>query len=171
MSGKLSDTEHNTVVFFPDKFIITLEIDLYNQQYYKEGKMKELSELNLPDDVLYSEDHEWAKKEGDTVKIGISDYAQDQLGDIVFVELPEVGAKLSSGSAFGVVESVKSVSDMLMPVGGEVTGVNDNLESSPELVNTDPYDEGWMIIVKPDDPSEYDSLMTIDEYKDMLREG
>ena len=121
--------------------------------------MKEISELNLPEDVRYAEDHEWVKSEGDTAKIGISDYAQDQLGDVVFVELPQVGDVFEKGAEFGTVESVKAVSELYIPVGGEVVAVNTALEEAPELVNTDPYGEGWMVAVKPSDPAQIDALM------------
>ena len=131
--------------------------------------MKELSELKFPDDVRYAESHEWAKSEGDTVKVGISDYAQDQLGDIVFVELPEKGDSLEKGEEFGTVESVKAVSELYMPVGGEIVAVNSGLEDAPEQVNNTPYTEGWMIEIKPDDPSEMDSLLTGDAYLKKLK--
>ena len=131
--------------------------------------MKELSELNLPDDVRYAESHEWAKSEGDTVKVGITDYAQDQLGDIVFVELPENGDSLEKGEEFGTVESVKAVSELYMPVGGEIVAVNSGLEDAPELVNNTPYTDGWMIEIKPDNPSEMDSLLTGDAYLEKLK--
>ena len=131
--------------------------------------MKELSEINLPVDLRYAESHEWAKSEGDKVKIGISDYAQDQLGDIVFVELPEIGDSLEKGEEFGTVESVKAVSELYMPVGGEIVAVNPALEDSPESVNNSPYTEGWMIEVKPDSPSELDALLTHDAYLENLK--
>jgi len=131
--------------------------------------MKELNELVLPDDVLYSDDHEWVRVEGDTVRIGISDFAQDQLGDIVYVDLPAVGTSFQKDQSFGVVESVKSVSEMLMPFNGEIVEVNDVLEDNPELVNTDTYGDGWMIVVKPDDPSEIDSLFTPQKYRELLK--
>jgi glycine cleavage system H protein len=131
--------------------------------------MKELSELKFPDDVRYAESHEWAKSEGDTVKVGISDYAQDQLGDIVFVELPENGDSLEKGEEFGTVESVKAVSELYMPVGGEIVAVNSGLEDAPERVNNTPYTDGWMIEVKPDNPSELDHLMTGDAYLEKLK--
>jgi glycine cleavage system H protein len=131
--------------------------------------MKELGELILPEDVRFAKDHEWAKPDKDKVKIGISDYAQDQLGDIVFVELPQVGDALGKGDQFGTVESVKAVSELYMPLSGEVLGVNKVLEESPELVNKAPYAEGWMIEVKPRDPSELDDLMTKEAYIQMLK--
>jgi len=131
--------------------------------------MKEINDLILPDDIRYSQSHEWAKAEGDKVKVGISDYAQDQLGDIVFVELPDVGESFEKGAEFGTVESVKAVSELYMPVGGEIIAVNTALEDAPELVNNTPYSDGWMIEVKPDDPSEMDNLMNQDEYLQTLK--
>ena len=131
--------------------------------------MKEINELNLPEGLRYAEDHEWAKPEGESVRIGISDYAQDQLGDIVFVELPEIGTTFSKGDEFGTVESVKAVSELYMPISGEVTEINPNLEDTPELVNNDPYEGGWMITVKSNDPGEIDALMTKEAYLEMLK--
>ena len=131
--------------------------------------MKELSELNLPDDVRYAESHEWARSEGDNIKVGISDYAQDQLGDIVFVELPEVGDSLDKGEEFGTVESVKAVSELYMPVGGEIVAVNSGLEDNPEWVNNTPYADGWMIEIKPDNPSTIDDLLNNDAYLEKLK--
>jgi glycine cleavage system H protein len=131
--------------------------------------MKEISELNLPEDVRYTEDHEWIKPEGDTLKIGISDYAQDQLGDIVFVELPGVGATFGKGEEFGTVESVKAVSELYMPVGGEIVSLNTDLADAPELVNTDPYQDGWMIEIRADNPEDIDMLMKRDAYLEMLK--
>jgi glycine cleavage system H protein len=131
--------------------------------------MKEIHELNLPDDIRYAEDHEWAKAEGEKVRVGIDDYAQDQLGDIVFVELPKVGDKFAKGEAFGTVESVKAVSELFMPLGGEIIAINQNLEEAPENVNNSPYEDGWMIDVKPDDFSEIEQLMTKDAYLEMLK--
>ena len=131
--------------------------------------MKEINELNLPDDLRYTDDHEWAKAEGEKVKIGITDYAQDQLGEIIFVEVPEVGDTLEKGANFGSLESVKAVSDMVMPVGGEVLAVNTALEDAPELLNQDPYSGGWIIEIKPGDPSELDQLMDKNAYLEMLK--
>ena len=131
--------------------------------------MKEISDLNLPEDVRYTKDHEWAKLEGDTITIGINDYAQDQLGEIVFVELPEVGDSFSQEEEFGSVESVKAVSELYIPVSGEIVAVNEDLEDSPELVNEDCYQGGWIIKVKPEDPSEMDALMDKAAYLDMLK--
>ncbi|MBW1730096.1 MAG: glycine cleavage system protein GcvH [Deltaproteobacteria bacterium] len=130
--------------------------------------MKELSELVLPEDVRYTKDHEWGRLEGDVVRCGISDYAQDQLGDIVFVELPEVGERFEQGGQLGTVESVKAVAELYAPVAGEVVAVNGMLEDSPQLVNQDPYGQGWMIDVKPDDPAQLDTLMDAQAYRKML---
>jgi len=131
--------------------------------------MKDIEELNLPEDIGYSNDHEWAKAEGDIVKVGISDYAQDALGDIVFVELPEVGTPLEAGDEFGTLESVKAVSELYMPIGGEIVTVNEELEDSPELINEDPY-SGWIIEVKPNDMDELDDLLDREAYLEHLRD-
>ena len=131
--------------------------------------MKELNELNFPDDVRYAKSHEWARTDGDKIKIGISDYAQDQLGDIVFVELPEVGDNFGQGEEFGTVESVKAVSELYMPVAGEVVAINDGLEDAPEKVNNTPYGDGWMLEVKADNPAEMDDLMDNNAYVETLK--
>lgn len=130
--------------------------------------MKEINELNLPTDVRYSDDHEWAKITGDTIKVGISDYAQDQLGDIVFVELPEVGDSFEAGDEFGTLESVKAVSELYIPVGGEIVAVNNELEDAPELVNQDPYN-GWIIELKPNNINDLESLLDRDAYLEILK--
>ncbi len=131
--------------------------------------MKELEELFLPDDVQYTETHEWVRGDGGSVTVGINDYAQDQLGDIVFVELPEVGDIFEKGEEFGTLESVKAVSEICMPVSGEITAINESLEEAPELVNQEPYNDGWIIKVKPDDPDEIKTLMHSEEYVEMLK--
>ena len=131
--------------------------------------MKEINELALPEDLKYTEDHEWARTEGDIVTIGINDYAQDQLGEIVFVELPEPGDTFSQGDEFGSVESVKAVSEMYIPISGEIVEINEDLEDAPELVNNECYQGGWIIKVKPEDPSELDGLMDKGAYLDMLK--
>jgi len=130
--------------------------------------MKSIDELNLPEDCRYTQNHEWARAERDKVRVGISDYAQDQLDDIVFVELPQVGDTFEKGDEFGTVESVKAVSELYMPVGGEVIAINSILEDSPQLVNESPYGEGWMIDVRPTDPTEIDTLLTRQAYLEML---
>jgi glycine cleavage system H protein len=131
--------------------------------------MKEISELQFRDDFFYSKDHEWAKSEGDKVRLGISDYAQDQLGDIVFVELPLIGSRLTKGEQFGTIESVKTVSELYMPLGGEILSVNNAMEGSPELINTEPYESGWMIEIKPSDPGELKGLMNREAYLGFLK--
>ncbi len=131
--------------------------------------MKELDELKFPDDVRYTKDHEWARIDGEKIRIGITDYAQDQLGDIVFVEVPEAGATYKKGDVCGTLESVKAVAEMYIPISGEIIGVNTSLEGSPDLVNTAPYTDGWIADVKPDDSSEMAGLMTADAYREMLK--
>lgn len=124
--------------------------------------------MNHPDGLWYSSDHEWAKIDGSTARIGITDYAQDALGDVVFVELPEVGAKLEAGTSFGEVESTKSVSDLFAPVAGSVSAVNDALNENPELVNTDPYGDGWICDVALDDATAAESLMDAAAYRALV---
>ncbi|MGD8250766.1 MAG: glycine cleavage system protein GcvH [Desulfobacterales bacterium] len=131
--------------------------------------MKAIDELKLPDDLRYTKDHEWAKSDGDAVRVGITDYAQDALGDVVFVELPEVGDTFSAGDEFGTVESVKAVSELFMPLSGEVASVNGDLADSPERVNQEPYDGGWMLTLKPSDPSAMKDLMDKAAYVEMLK--
>lgn len=130
--------------------------------------MKEINELNLPDGPRYTQDHEWAEPADDGIRCGISDYAQNQLGDIVFVELPQVGDTLAKGDEFGTVESVKAVAELYMPVGGEIIAVNGELEDAPQLVNQDPYGSGWMVVIKPTDPGEMESLMDKETYRQTL---
>ena len=131
--------------------------------------MKEISELNLPENARYAENHEWATPDGEEAIIGISDYAQDQLGDIVFVEMPQIGDSFAKGEEFGTVESVKAVAELYLPVGGEVVSVNSALEESPELVNTSPHGDGWIVRIRPTDPKEMDMLMSKDAYLEMLK--
>ncbi len=131
--------------------------------------MKAIEELNLPDSLRYTKDHEWAETEGGTIRIGITDYAQDALGDVVFVELPEVGATFEEGEEFGTVESVKAVSELFMPVSGEVVEINGELGDSPELVNQDPYGGGWMLRIKASDPAQMDGLLEKGAYLEMLK--
>ena len=131
--------------------------------------MKDLNDVILPDDLKYSQSHEWSRLDGGSVKIGITDYAQDQLGDIVFVELPDVGTVFQKGEEFGTVESVKAVSELYIPISGEITAVNTSLEDSPELVNNDPYNNGWMLELNPSDPAEMDTLLSNDAYLETLK--
>ncbi|ASF40299.1 glycine cleavage system protein GcvH [Halobacillus halophilus] len=126
--------------------------------------------MSVPKDLRYSEEHEWVKEEGGKVRIGITDFAQSELGDIVFVELPEVGDELEADEPFGSVESVKTVSELYAPLSGKVVEVNEELEDSPEFVNESPYDKAWMVIVEPGDSSEMDELMSSDQYEEMINE-
>ncbi|TCT19110.1 glycine cleavage system H protein [Melghiribacillus thermohalophilus] len=126
--------------------------------------------MSLPKEYRYSEEHEWVKVEGEKIRIGITDFAQSELGDIVFVELPEVGDEIEAEEPFGSVESVKTVSELYAPVSGKVVEVNEELEDSPELVNESPYEKAWMIIVEPEDMSQVDDLMTAEQYEEMISE-
>ena len=126
---------------------------------------------NVPKELKYTREHEWAKQEGDRVRVGITDYAQEQLGDVVFVELPKVGAKVTAAKAFGVVESVKAVSDLFAPVSGEVVEANGELTKKPETVNQEPYGKGWMIVIKPSNKVEWDQLLTAQQYEDFLKQA
>ncbi|MGM0420019.1 MAG: glycine cleavage system protein GcvH [Bacillota bacterium] len=126
--------------------------------------------MNVPAGLYYSEDHEWVKVEDGVGTVGITDFAQDELGDIVFVELPEIGDQFDYNENFGVIESVKAVSDLYLPVGGEVVEVNEELLDQPELVNEDPYKAGWIVKVSLTDESELDNLMDSDQYSSFLEE-
>ena len=119
----------------------------------------------IPDDLKYSHDHEWARASGDVVRIGITDYAQDALGDVVFVELPSVGTTVQAGAAIGEVESTKSVSEIYSPVGGTVSAVNESLSSSPETVNGDPYGEGWICEITTENSDDFDALLDAEGYR------
>jgi glycine cleavage system H protein len=124
--------------------------------------------MNLPENLKYTKDHEWIKVDGDEAYIGITDFAQGELGDIVFVEVETEGEELGQGDVFGTVEAVKTVSDLFMPVDGEVLEFNSDLESSPELVNEDPYEKGWMIKIKLSDPSQLDDLLAVGDYQEVI---
>ncbi|MEN2465577.1 glycine cleavage system protein GcvH [Ornithinibacillus sp. JPR2-1] len=126
--------------------------------------------MSLPNDLLYSKEHEWVKKEGNTVRVGITDFAQDELGDIVFVELPEVGDEIQVDEPFGSVESVKTVSELYAPISGKIVEVNTDLEDSPELVNEAPYEGAWMIVIEPSDESELDNLLSPEAYKEIIEQ-
>lgn len=124
--------------------------------------------MNIPEKLKFTPDHEWIRQEGDTAYIGITDYAQGELGDIVFIEIETLGEILNKGTAFGTIEAVKTVSDLYMPVGGEILEVNTALEDNPEAVNKDPYGDGWLIKIKIQDASEMDALEGPEEYKKMI---
>jgi glycine cleavage system H protein len=126
--------------------------------------------MKLDPEARYAKSHEWARFDGEEIVCGISDYAQESLSDVVYVELPDEGDVLDRGDIFGTVESVKAASDVYMPVGGEIKAVNSDLEDSPELVNKDPYGEGWMIRIAPSNPAELDDLMTPDDYQALVTE-
>jgi glycine cleavage system H protein len=123
---------------------------------------------NVPADLRYTKEHEWAKLEGDKARVGITAFAQEQLGDVVFVELPKVGAKVTAMKTFGVVESVKAVSDLFAPLSGEVTEANTELTKKPETVNSDPYGQGWMIVIKLSNLKEMDGLMSAADYEKLV---
>jgi len=124
--------------------------------------------MEFPEDLKYTEEHEWILVEEELATVGITDFAQDQLGDVVFVELPEVGTQVLAGKAFGVVESVKAVSDIYAPLSGEVVEVNEELVDNPETINTSPYEDGWMIKIQFSDPSEVNELLDADTYQGLL---
>ncbi|MCE2512315.1 MAG: glycine cleavage system protein GcvH [Acidimicrobiia bacterium] len=124
--------------------------------------------MNIPKGLRYSTDHEWAQADGDVVRIGITDYAQDALGDVVYVELPQVGDRVDQGEPFGEVESTKSVSELFAPVSGVVSAVNDELAGAPQRLNEDPYGDGWICTVTFDDSAQLDSLLDADGYRDLI---
>lgn len=121
--------------------------------------------MNIPTELMYSKEHGWIREEGSDLRIGITDFAQDELGDIMFVELPEVGETIEKDEPFGSVESVKTVSELYAPVSGTVVEVNEQLQDNPELVNESPYDQAWFVVVEPKDDGELDELLTAEEYK------
>lgn len=126
--------------------------------------------MNFPTNVKYTSEHEWIRLEGEEAYVGITDYAQDQLGDIVFVDVTTEGETLEAGEVFGTIEVVKTVSDLFLPVGGEILEVNPELEEHPELVNQDPYGKGWLVRIRPKDVSEMDKLMDAEAYKQIINE-
>ena len=127
-----------------------------------------MADFEYPDELRYTSEHEWVQTVGDRVRVGITAYAQDALGDIVYVSLPETGSTISAGSSVGEVESTKSVSDIYAPLSGVVVERNEALETTPELVNSDPYGQGWMFEVEPTDPDAVENLLTADQYRDQL---
>jgi len=124
--------------------------------------------MNIPADLKYTKDHEWVKIEGDTATVGITDFAQKELGDIVYVEVETLDQSLGKDEVFGTVEAVKTVSDLFLPMSGEIIEFNESLETTPEKVNSDPYGEGWMVKVKLSDPSEESELLTSEQYKELI---
>ncbi|MEE8292670.1 MAG: glycine cleavage system protein GcvH [Candidatus Tectomicrobia bacterium] len=126
--------------------------------------------MDIPEDLQYSKEHEWTRSEGNRMVVGITDFAQEELGDIVFIELPEVGTAVEAMVPFGVVESVKAVSDLYAPVSGTVVAANTQLEERPELVNTSPYDEGWMIVIEASNPEELQNLLSAAAYQSYIEQ-
>lgn len=124
--------------------------------------------MNIPKDLKYTKDHEWIRLEGDTVVVGITEFAQGELGDIIFVEFPGVGDRFSQGDTFGTLEAVKTVTDLLMPMSGEIIAINDDLENTPEKVNNDPYGDGWMVKIKVSNAGEYDHLLDATGYQSLI---
>ncbi|MGM7722486.1 glycine cleavage system protein GcvH [uncultured Metabacillus sp.] len=126
--------------------------------------------MNTPKELRYSEEHEWVKVEGDKVRIGITDFAQSELGDIVFVELPQIGDEIQADEPFGSVESVKTVSELYAPISGKVVEINEDLDDSPEFVNESPYEKAWMIVIEPANVADVENLMTAEQYEEMTNE-
>jgi len=124
--------------------------------------------MNFPADLKYSSDHEWVRVDGETVTLGITDFAQSELGDVVFVEMPEVGDRVTKDKAMGTIEAVKTVSDIISPVNGEIVEINAGLDDAPETVNDDPYGEGWMVRIRISDPSELDAMMDAEKYQEHI---
>ena len=124
--------------------------------------------MEIPEELLYTEEHEWVYVDGDVAIVGITDYAQGELGDVIFVELPEVGNHVQQLEPFGSIEAVKTVSDVFAPVTGEIVEVNSELDSNPQLINQDPYGEGWIVKIKMTDPKELESLLSAEEYQNMI---
>jgi glycine cleavage system H protein len=133
--------------------------------------MRRGTRVEYPDDVRYTKEHEWVRAEGGVVRIGITDFAQDALGDVVYVDLPDVGTEVRAGQAFAEVESTKSVSDVFSPVDGAIVERNPLVDDRPELVNEQPFGDGWLVLVSPADPAAVDALMTADSYRAFVEEG
>jgi glycine cleavage system H protein len=133
------------------------------------GEADEIDNLKFPDEIKFTETSEWAKLEGDSVRVGVTDFAQHELTDIVYVEVPDVGTEVTKGEEFGVVESVKAAADFYAPVTGEIVEVNEQLNDSPDLLNKDPYGDGWMAVIKMTDAAEYESLLSKDAYIEYIK--
>ena len=125
--------------------------------------------MNLPENIKYTEDHEWASLEGDILTIGITDFAQSELGDIIFVEFPDLNIKVSEKDSIGTLEAVKTVADIYSPISGEIIELNNNLENTPELINEDPYNDGWILKIKINNNNDYNSLLTNTEYQNIIK--
>ncbi len=131
-------------------------------------KPKNIKTMNIPEDLKYTKEHEWLRVEGDVATVGITDYAQSELGDIVYVEIPNVGETLSQGDTLGTIEAVKTVADIYMPVDGEVLEMNPDLDASPELINQDPYGKGWIVKIKITNPDQVNGLLSAEDYKKLI---
>ena len=127
--------------------------------------------MDIPEDLKYTKEHEWARIRGNRVVVGITDFAQEELGDVVYVELPEPGTAVAAETPFGVVESVKAVSDLFCPISGTVIEINEDLEDHPELVNDAPYEDGWMIVIEPSNSAEFNELLSAEDYRAYVEEG
>ncbi len=136
--------------------------------FWYQIKSKTTTKMNVPENLKYTKDHEWIRVDGDNAFVGITDFAQGELGDVVFIEIETEGETLDKEEVFGTIEAVKTVSDMFMPVGGEVLEINPAIEDAPDLVNKDPFGKGWMIKIKISDTSELDDLLSADQYKELL---
>lgn len=130
--------------------------------------LKTLQDMNIPSELKYTKDHEWVRVEGDVAVVGITDFAQSQLGDIVFVDVATLGETVEQHTVFGTIEAVKTVSDLFCPVSGEIVEFNESLDDAPDAVNSDPYGTGWIVKVKMSDPSQVDGLLTADQYKELV---
>ena len=124
--------------------------------------------MNIPQSLKYTKEHEWVREDGDTVTVGITDHAQGELGDIIFVEFPEIGQKIQRDEPIGTIEAVKTVADLFAPISGTVIEINETLDDSPESVNNDPYGDGWMVKISVSEPGELDNLMSADQYQEMI---
>ncbi len=131
-------------------------------------KPQKIKNMNIPENLKYTNEHEWLRIEGDTAVVGITDYAQSELGDIVFVEIPAIGETLSQGDTLGTIEAVKTVADIYMPVDGEVLEMNPDLDAAPELINQDPYGKGWIVKIKITNPDQVNDLLSADDYKNLI---
>lgn len=127
--------------------------------------------MNIPENLVYSSEHEWCRVEGDTIVIGITDFAQGELGDVVFIELPDAGSSTVAGNEFGTIEAVKAVAELYAPISGEVMEINDAVVDSPEMVNEDPYGNGWMLKIQMSNPAELDTLLSAEAYGELIGEG
>jgi len=136
--------------------------------FWYQIKFKTTTKMNVPENLKYTKDHEWIRVDGDNAIVGITDFAQGELGDVVFIEIETEGETLDKEEVFGTIEAVKTVSDMFMPVGGKVLEINPAIEDAPDLVNKDPFGEGWMIKISISDPSELDDLLSAEQYKELL---